>query len=82
MSVRGAPGLLIKSVGKRAIRAHLKEGRDVVLQSGEQENGYLERTPAGDLIVLDENVAQVTKTDIAMENTGKASWPENRSSLT
>lgn len=67
LSARGAPGLLIKSVGKGAIRAHLKDGRDVVLQPGEQENDYLERTAAEDLIVLDDNVTQVTKTDIAMD---------------
>jgi len=54
---------LIKSVGKGAVKAHLADGRDVVLPEGETANAYLERTSTGDLIVLNDDVTEVTKTE-------------------
>ena len=54
--------LLIKNAGKGALRVHLKNGQEVVLHDGQQANEYIERTDEGDLIVLDDDVVEVTKT--------------------
>jgi hypothetical protein len=53
--------MVIKSAGKGALRVHLKDGREVVLEEGEEANAYLARTADGEVVVIADEEVSITK---------------------